>query len=680
MSAIAGYLGLDGRPARADELERMTESLAHRGPDGLGIWHEGSVGLGHRMLHTTPESLSERLPFHLDGLAITADTRIDNREELIHALQLESRPQEHLSDSELVLHAYRKWGEACPTRLLGDFAFAIWDRTRQSLFCARDPLGVRPFYFYKSDRLFAFASAISALIELPGVPRRLDELRVGYHLVPTVEDKTVTFYRDIRRLLPGHSLTVSAGTVRFRAYWSLDGDRALHLPSDDDYTQAFREIFLEAVRCRLRSAFPIGSTLSGGLDSSSVTGAAAHWLAQTGGPPLPTFSAVFDRTPQCDERPYMDAVLSRGGMQAHFVAADSLNPFAGLEQAFQSMDEPISSPTLYIYSGLCRVAREQGVRVLLDGFDGDTAVHHGDSYLAELARAGEWASFAAEARAIAGHENLPSVPMLIRQYGLPYLTELARTNRWHTFARESGGFARQFGLDRRKVYWHCAVEPRLLAPLRRLRQHLRDQDDNVPGIGNLIRRDFARRISLPERMQALTAKQAVPPQTAREEHYNMLNSGLIAYAFETIDQASMAFGIEGRHPFSDRRLIEFCLALPANQKLHRGWTRMIVRRALPDMLPEKVLWRGGKTVNSPAVTAAFGEVKTGLLKDVIEGDPGALGQYVERSAVARDLPAVSGTTGSPRRTAHLAGSHSGIMASAHGVGQLMPWLHVAREP
>lgn len=633
MSAIVGFLGLDGRPARAEELERMVETLAHRGPDGRAIWCEGSVGLGHCMLHTTPESLNEHLPLQRDGLVITADARIDNREELIDLLQLKNQQPDQISDSKLILYAYQHWGEDCPAQLIGDFAFAIWDSAKHHLFCARDPFGVRPFYYYHSDHLFVFASEIKALLRVPGVPCQLDELRIGYHLIPMVEDKAITFYRDIRRHLPGHCLKISSRGACNRAFWSLDSSREVQLASDDDYAQAFREIFYEAVRCRLRSAFPIGSALSGGLDSSSATCVARDLLARDGHPVLHTFSAVFDRTPQCDERSYINAVLSQGGLEPHYILADQLNPFADLEQVFGFMDEPFSSPTLYIFLGLCRAAHEQGVRVLLDGFDGDTAVHHGDSFLAELARAGQWATFAAEAKAIARHENLPSVSSLIYHYGLPYLTELALADRWDVFVREGSKFASQFGFNRRHVYWQCGIEPRLIAPVRRFWQRCRGYDEVGQRVGNVIRREFASRIDLPERMRALTAKQAVSPRTAREEHHAILTSGLIPYAFELTDKTSMALAIESRHPFADRRLVEFCLALPPQQKLQQGWIRMIVRRALSGVLPEKITWRGGKTVNSPAVTAAFGEVKAALLQEIIMKDPGPLEAYVNVTAL-----------------------------------------------
>lgn len=155
MSAIAGIYYLDGQPVDPADLGRMLETLAHRGSDRVGVWSEGHIGFGHRMLWTTPESLQEQLPLvnQTGDLAIAADARIDNRDELIAALGLMDRPSDKITDSQLILAAYEKWGDRCPEKLLGDFAFAIWDGRSQRLFCARAPMGVKPFYYYRSSRL-----------------------------------------------------------------------------------------------------------------------------------------------------------------------------------------------------------------------------------------------------------------------------------------------------------------------------------------------------------------------------------------------------------------------------------------------------------------------------------------------------------------------------------------------
>jgi len=373
MSAIVGLYSLDGQPVNRGDLERMVDTVAHRGPDAAGVWNRGSIGLGQRMLWTTPESLDERLPLvdKAGDVVLTADARIDNRDELIAALGVTDHPHGEISDSELILSAYKQWGEACAEKLVGDFAFAIWDGLRQRLFCARDHLGVKPFYYHQSSRAFAFASEIKALLSLPGVPFRLNEMRVADHLAGMFEDRTITFYQDIFRLPAAHSMTVGREGMRVRRYWSLDVSREVRLKSDGEYAEAFRTIFTDAVRCRLRSAFPMGALLSGGLDSSAIVCAARKVLAEQGKHRLHTFSAIFPGLPEADlrridERPFIDAVVSMGGLIPHFVHADRLSPLEEIDRVLWHEDEAVLAPNLYMHWALYRAAHQQGVRVLLD--------------------------------------------------------------------------------------------------------------------------------------------------------------------------------------------------------------------------------------------------------------------------------------------------------------------------
>src|SRR3989441_814506 len=299
MSAIAGIVRLDGAPADRANLDRMLERLAHRGPDGHGSHIADSCGLGPRMLWTPPQALHQRLPppNSTGGPPPTADARIDNREELCSLLCAPST----VTDADLILQAYARWGERCPEHLLGDFAFALWDARRGLLFCARDHFGVKPFYYHhRPGRLFAFASEIKGLLVLSDVPRRLNETRVADYLVPLLEDKEITFYEEIVRLPPAHRMVVTREGVRIDQYWTLDPEREIRMKSDAEYAAAFREIFTEAVRCRLRSAFPVGSMLSGGLDSSSIACVPRELLAEDGGGKLHTLSAGFDDVPAAD--------------------------------------------------------------------------------------------------------------------------------------------------------------------------------------------------------------------------------------------------------------------------------------------------------------------------------------------------------------------------------------------
>lgn len=608
MSAIAGIYYIDNRTVSRADLGRMIDILAHRGPDGSNIWSEGPIGIGHRMLWTTPESLLEQLPLvnQTGDLVISADARIDNRDELIAALALNDRPFEKIADSQLILAAYEKWGDRCPEQLLGDFAFAIWDGRKQMLFCARDHFGVKPFYYYWSGQTFIFATEIKALQCQPSVPRRLNEVRVADYLVSMFDDTAITFYQDILRLPPAHSITVSHTGIQLQSYWFLDPTRELRLGSDEEYAEAFRELFTEAVRCRLRSAFPVGSLLSGGLDSSSVTCVARKLLVQNGGQPLPTFSAIFDEVTQCDERPFINAVLSQGGFEPHYMHGDQRSPLTDLDRILWHEDEAFYAPGLAIMDwGLCGTANEQGVRVLLSGHDGDGTVSHGFGYLSELARAGRWLTLAIELRGLAKTFNESFWGLLwsyIRHYGLAPLNSRFQALKlvrriWRTLLRRAQGGGNQ-SIDR--PAWSANLNP-----------------------------DFVQRIGLFERYQAWRQAESGLAQNERQEHYRTLTQGIQPFALEVLDKAAAAFSIEPRYPFWDKRLVEFCLALPPEQKLHRGWSRMVMRRAMADILPVKVQWRTDKLNFLPNFSHGLLAFDRERLDEVILNGSGAIEEYVD---------------------------------------------------
>jgi asparagine synthase (glutamine-hydrolysing) len=609
MSGIVGIHNLDGKAASRKDLEKMVDILAHRGPDGADIWVEGSVGLGHRMLWTTPESLLEKLPFidESSELVITSDARIDNREELIDILHLNSCPVETITDSQLILAAYKKWGNFCPEHLLGDFAFVIWDQRNQSLFCARDHFGIKPFYYYyKPDNTFAFVSEIKALFTLKQVPRCLNETRMGDYLAFMMEDQVTTSYQDIFRLPPAHCMVVSQELIQVWSYWSLDPNREIKLPSNEAYAKEFKRIFSEAVHCRLRSAFPIISHLSGGLDSSAITCVARSILVQEGKTPLHTISTIYDKIKECDERAYINTVIDQGGLTPHFVHGDVLGPLSNLDMIFKYEDEAFIGPSHFYPWLVNRETKQLGMRIALDGFDGDTTVSHGITRLKELASQGKWNTFFHEAKAVSPNYDV-SVADLFKTYGFASFQKQAQQWQLLIFLKAVQLIHKNFDVSRKHLILNYGVKPlkgqvrQFLKNLFRKHRSLKratkciDSSQSLSVLNNpLINNNFAEKISLNERitMMELNSK---APESLRREHWQSLTVGLMAYTFEQMDQYAAMFSIESRHPFMDKRLIEFCLALPSEQKLFNGYGRMVMRRALEGVLPEKVQWRGDKT-------------------------------------------------------------------------------------
>ncbi|MCC6166629.1 MAG: lasso peptide isopeptide bond-forming cyclase [Caldilineaceae bacterium] len=631
MNSIAGIYRFDGRAADPALLERMLASLPPAMAGPLSVWQAGPVGLGVRR----PARAAAPAPFPGTGYPIAADARIDNRDEVGARLGLDAARLAAMSDAALIAAGYAAWGHDAPAHLVGDYAFALWDAAQRRLFCARDHFGLRPFYYHLGAQFFVFASDLHGVLACPEVAHRLDEVRIGFHLAVAVADKTSTFYQDVKRLAPAHSLQVDAqGVAAYRRYWRLDAAPPLPLATASAHAATFRHLFAQAMRCRLPPSGPFGVLLSGGLDSTAVA-CTARYLMQPGGTRqrdrLRSYSAVFDQTPECDERAYIAETLLQGGVDPCFVAVEAQGPLAQIGDMLSVTGEPFSSPTFYILWQLYQAAHAHGTALLLDGIDGDTAVYHGDAYLAELARAGRWGEFFDQAHKLQAHGH-HTVDGLMKRYGEPYLLDLACAWRWRAWGRAVRALTPYTDATRRRMLAYYGLRP--------LARRYRTQVGRAFGQGAVSRRPSLigarlwQETALAERMAVYTAQTTMPPASAQEEHARLLEAPLLAHVFELSSHVSRAFGIDTRHPFADRRLVEFCYTLPGAHKLIDGWTRPMVRQGLAGILPEAVRLRGGKTENSAAVTKALRRQDAACLEQVMAHSRQALAPYV-------DLPALT---------------------------------------
>ncbi len=455
---------------------------------------------------------------------------------------------------------------------------------------------MRPFYYYTSPKLFAFASEIKALLALPEVQRELNERKVADFLLWSFEDKTDTYYRKIFRLPPASALIVDEVIHEPRQYWSLDPDRELQMGAEDEYVQAFKEQFNRAVGSRLRSAYPVGSALSGGLDSSAIACTARQILAPKSNLPLKVFSALFSEKPSSadsatDERDYIDSVLAAGGYEAHFIPAGQISPLIDSQQLNDVLDEPYFSPTLFIFWGLYQSAHDQGVRIFLDGTDGDRTVSFGTDRLADLARAGRWVALWKEAAALASNQN--------------HAVRVA------------------------PLVWRYGLRPLVPASMIALKRRLRSDPSQEAGRLGIMRPEFARQVGYPENLRLAGIDRPGAYKTAREVHWQELTSGLNALSLELFDKLSANFSLEVRFPFYDRRLMEFCLALPAELKLSQGWMRYILRAAMQDTLPEKVCWRTSKANLAAAFNRQFSKLDNAHLGQKLRESADVLDDFVD---------------------------------------------------
>lgn len=493
------------------------------------------------------------------GWSIEGEARLDRRDDLLRALDLAEDPSR--SDLELILGAFARWGDRCPERLLGDFAFVVRDHATGRIFGARDPLGVKPFYYRAVAGSFAYASTAGAVAD--GLPLELDEARVADALLPQLEglDHTSTFHRGVLRLPPGHKLVVEGGRPSITCYWAPDPNREIRLSSDAAYEDAFSEVFTEAVRCRLESS--TAAMLSGGLDSSAVCGVARSLRMAAAGPPIVTLSAVTD-DPACEETRCIRSVLGSGGYDPATVPLSGIEGFESTALRFlETLEEPFDA-AMIIPLLMNAQARRLGFTSVLDGVDGDCATSLEPGYLIDLIRGRNWRTAAREASGLA------------RFYDGTYAPWSSRTRLL------AGGAARAFA----PRFARNAAKP-LLGP-RRLREALD---------GSILRPDFARRVRVADRLDALASHRAREHRgSAGERHAAELTHPHIAAALERYDRVARSQGVEPRHPFFDRRVVEFCLALPWDQKVRDGWSKFILRRATKGLLPDDVRWRRGRWI------------------------------------------------------------------------------------
>lgn len=554
MSSICGVYYTDGRPAEQHEIAAMLDALAYWQEDRRGSWRDAGIGMGQLLLATTAEAMHEHLPrFDVrSGIAFTGDVRIDNRTELCGSFGIEGSAAKDWTDSSLVIRAYEKWGDACPAHLVGDFAFALWDRGRQRLFCARDRFGVKPFYYCHDRHRFAFASEIKGLRALNGVGRCANEQWIADFLHGLMIDRDATFYADVLRLEPAHTLTIGPDGLDRRRYWRLDAERETRFTREEDYVDAFREQLQRAITRRLRAPFVIGAELSGGLDSSAVC-AIAHAQLQAQNRPLHVFSqvraaAAGPELPE-DARRAIESLCAHSGMpQPAFLTGEDAGMLATLEWAASHYDEPPRIVVGLYNDLLYDAAAARGVRVLLSGFGGNQGV----------------SAIAAGVR----HE-------LLRSGRLAAL--------WRELAVDRGPRSAIRGYLRFILENVLPIDAPFLAPVTRRTAFWKKFEYRA------LRGDAAIRLNVRARAIEHTRRYSRAP-TLRQQVSRMLEAPDVALRLEYAHTSTTARRIEYRYPLLDADLVEFYLALPSHLKHAGGVGRYIMRLSIEGFVPDDVRW------------------------------------------------------------------------------------------
>lgn len=520
-------------------LKKMLATITHRGPDHSDQWTKQEVSLGHNRLSIIDLSEAANQPMHYQDCTMVFNGEVYNYVEIKKDLLELGYTFTTQSDSEVVMAAYKAWAERCVDRFVGMWAFAIWDDGKHSLFCSRDRFGIKPFYYIFENKRLYFASEIKALKTCPVFDSQLNKDQISRGIMlGWAGYGAETYYTSVQSLPAAHNLVMQNGKIRVEPYWALQQAGQDIPKSFTERAEQFGEHFRQSVQLHMRSDVPVGGCLSGGLDSSAIASAIGKLFPGTN---FHTFTIFFSGSGEVDERPFANAVTdSYSNLHPHCSEPTDQDIEEAFENFFNIQDIPPAGSSFLSQYLVMQLAKKHGAKVLLDG-------QGSDEYLV-----GYMHSFYRIIGALLHNGNFSKAFQVFAQH---------IQNQGYTTAQSAGRLARSF----------LAA----LAPEQQLLQwEYRWQHPFLP-----------------------TATHT--PFQLEQGNFNRLNQFLYQLLFTTSlptllhyeDRNSMAFSIESRVPFLDHRLVEYAFALPDADKVHKGITKFILRKALEKDLPAKVAQR-----------------------------------------------------------------------------------------
>lgn len=561
MNLICGHWYFEGMPAPG-----VIESLCAARPAPAqairSYWRGAGLAFGAAWWSPQPGLSPPRLiaRHSATGCVVVADARLDEPQALCAALR---RDPACTFAVELILYAWLRWGEACLERIEGDFAFAIHDPRENCIFLARDRMGERPLYVHHAPgRRLIFGSSAQAVLAAPGVSQRINPARIGDYLLEGVggglegADFSSTFYLDVQRHPPRHTLRVTPERRDERCYWRLEPGRLTPLPcNEQEWVEAFAAELECAVARRLRGAAQYGSMLSGGLDSTTLAIIAAEQGQGAARPPLPTFSAIDGSRPGCAETHAVLQTIGLSGLAPRLLDISAPGELRAELESFvtEGFEEPFDAG-MALLDGQYAAAARLGLDGMIDGGNGDSLFLPGNALRRQLC-SGQWCAAWRNARGLACHGGTPWLHL--------------------------------------RVPLRSALTPAWLrAALAERRSH-RHYQTLLQRAG--IALDFAEQIGLQSRWRQMQALRAIQPWSspAPEAVEALMHTFPVAGA-ERYYRIAARHGITPLTPFSDRRLLELCVELPDVQRLHAGWSKPLLRRVMQGRLPEPVRLRRDK--------------------------------------------------------------------------------------
>ena len=596
MGGIVGIWNLDGEPVERSLLVRLNACLAHRGADGEGLWMRGAVGLACQNFWVTPESVKETQPaVDPSGAVLLFDGRLDNRGDLLARLKGTENVSNGSSDATLILNAYKAAGAQLPEWLAGDFALALFDPNKHRLLLARDSIGVRPLYYCRLSRTFLFASEIKAILAHPEVTASPNDDLLADFLIDRVYDPELTFFNGICSLPPAHSIVVTPREFRKRRYWDFDPGYRIRLGSFEEYAEAFRELFGQAVRRRLRSAYPVAVSASGGLDSSSILCLAEN-VTRHGSRSHPDLFGVSYLSPEdtpSDEQTYLTEIEKVYGSHILRIPPGPMNILEGSRQAAWYVEAPFLDEQWGNAERTLRTVQRRGARLMLTGHWGDQFLFS-QEYLIDLVRRLKW--------------------MTVR-------THLREFSRWLTNV-DPKWFYRQFfvGLVRE------SLPDTLVQLLRRLRRG-RDGPWYSETFRNRAHQRLRERLMTGSRFPTAYASSLY--ETARAEYH--------LFCMEWNNKVAAMHGLEIAFPFLDRELIQFMIAIPGEIHARGGVPKALLRQAMRGVVPAPILCRQWKADFAHLVNAGMDQEYPQLVECLQSGGRATALGYLRQTVLEEEL-------------------------------------------
>jgi asparagine synthase (glutamine-hydrolysing) len=580
----------------------MAAAVPHRAVDGTTYWWGEQAGLAYLSLIVTPESQHEHQPYVEGNCVIIADARIDNRSELTRTLNLTSNS---LTDAGLILAAYHYWGLDCLQHIIGDFAFVIWDSQRKRVLLARDPMAMRPLYYRLEEQRLLFATEVKQIIAAHDVPVEINEPALAAFFAGPNMPPEWTFYKGIEQLPAGHALIVEEGQHRLWQFWDVDPSYRIQYKNEEDYLEHFRELFKEAVECRLRSIKPVGLLLSGGMDSASVA-ATVGGLFKTKStqtfPPFLTFCHAFTEFPECDERYISSLIVNHFGFPTMDVRTEDAWPLKDYPAHGPDRDDPYLGAFQALIEFDLAIARDRNVGVLISADRG----------------------------------NLLTDGWEINPWGM------LLTGRWAALRRDLQAESEFYGRSMRRTIYNYFVSsvisnlwPEYTAP--HLRETVRRLLGRKPRERTIypfwVCEDFAQRINLKE----IVLQNQHPPSpiraSGRKWRYEMIFAYMHMRGMVWSERTFARFGINFADPWSDRRLVSFVLAIPTEMINHPSEYKRLTRNAMRGIMPESARQQVRKILPSPYYLSAIREKARDTILYLIDNSIAHENGYIDKSKI-----------------------------------------------